>query len=270
LKELWGEISSSESLWTWDREDNHSYGLLTLHIDKAHHQTRWPHVFISEEPEVPETLDPSELANIRDLLEKYTSDISNDAYGLGAGMPSLSQGEIDDEIDSNVSRSVVANWITLDGGILGTAKDASPLEVLTTRLPSTRQPRDDRPSIIVKRTVDGLLLSSADQQDSSAPKWDHNSTFSALAFVLASKRDTRFSFHWSDQAVFAFESGGSGNVFIYRPTKKVLDNWAKQSVLKISGGPSGSLLGVGALTADGQNFVLCLCEHELKIIKNII
>jgi len=170
---------------------------------------------------------------------------------------------------------VVINWISGDGTVLGTLKDTTPVDVLTTplRVAAIDNPE---PSFVIKRNVDGLLYETIPptetETETSVPKWTHSSTFSALAFVLASKRDTRFSFHLSNRAVLAFESGGSGNLFIYKQTVQVRDPWAKQSIMKVSGGASGNLLGAGAIikNGNGEVIVLCLCENELKVLRNII
>ncbi|OBZ69000.1 NudC domain-containing protein 1 [Grifola frondosa] len=73
LKKLWDGIKASTSLWTFDRAAEHTYGMLSLHLEKQHEGTRWAHVFSSagtgEDEEVPETLDPTELYAIRDVLE---------------------------------------------------------------------------------------------------------------------------------------------------------------------------------------------------------
>ncbi|KAH9962506.1 hypothetical protein BGW80DRAFT_1545542 [Lactifluus volemus] len=58
---LWGSIAPGSSFWTWDAHGAHAYGLLTLHLEKQHAGTRWPHVFDPTtsslgEPEVAETL----------------------------------------------------------------------------------------------------------------------------------------------------------------------------------------------------------------------
>jgi len=278
LKELWGEIKVTESLWTWDSDDDHSFGLLTLHLEKGHEGTRWPHVFASDEgaeTEVPETVDPSELAKIRDLLEKYTSAAASgsDDMGLGRGVPSLAEGEIDEELDSNVGRSVIPTWIAEDGNIIGGPRNRVPFVVLSTAFPSSPRQDTSSCSVTIKQAVDGLLLSATSPAGGieAAPKWTHTSTYSALSFVLASKRDVKFTFH-TDSAVLAFESGASGNVYIYRQTPKGKDDrWAKQAILKVSGGNAGSLLGTGLVKGDdGKKYVLVLCERELKVIKDAI
>ena len=58
-----------------------------------------------------------------------------------------------------------------------------------------------------------------------------------------------------------------GNVYIYQPTARPGDKWAKQAVLKVGDGSGGPLLGVGATkTQDGTPVMLCLCEKELVVI----
>ena len=89
----------------------------------------------------------------------------------------------------------------------------------------------------------------------------------ALAFVLASKRNTRFAFQSGSSAVIAFESGG-GNVFIYHGSQRG-DISAKQAILKVSGGAGGSLLGVGTLTTASGRVLLCLCEQEIVLIHDL-
>jgi hypothetical protein len=115
------------------------------------------------------------------------------------------------------------------------------------------------------------VLSEEDAANDT-PAWTHSSTFSALAFVLASKRDTRFTYHVPSKAVLAFESGGieyGGNLYIYRGVKPK-SNLAKQAILKLTGSTSGSLLGVGAIQKDEGSIILCLCEKELLILRNML
>ncbi|KAK7048344.1 CS domain-containing protein [Favolaschia claudopus] len=244
-KRLWGGISSSSSMWTWDREGEHHVGLLTLHLDKQHEGTRWSHVFAdsgtsTEDAEVPETLDPSELWNIRESLEKYTAALRSgedaSGLGLGSGLPSLSTGEMDDEVDDSVGRAAQLTWVAEDGSIPTWARNCSdlPSRLLSTVLPGG----DSSISLIVKNGIDGTT-------------------------------DTRFTYHLASKAVFAFDNGmrdRAGNVYIYRaapPTEK----WAKQAVL--SAGHGGSLLGVGAMKTGQETILLCLTEKELVVIRNV-
>jgi len=89
---------------------------------------------------------------------------------------------------------------------------------------------------------------------------------------LASKRDTRFTYHVPSKAVLAFEGGGAeygGNLYIYRDAQPKSDS-AKQAILKITGSTSGSLLGVGAIQNSENIAILCLCEKELLVLRNVL
>lgn len=298
LKALWDGIQPSTSLWTWDKSAEHSCGILTLHLDKQHEGTRWPQVFASpehsaqssllastsqdhqiEDIEVPETLDPSELYNIREALEKYTAALRDgedaSGLGLGRGVPSLAEGEMDEEVDETVGRSVCVSWVSLTGqSLMDSREESTPINVLSLPLPGI-YPEPPQPSLIVRNGIDGLLhvLEPATSPD-DRPKWTHRSTYSALSFVLASKRDTRFVHHVSSEAVFAFESGArelGGNVYIYRGAPNKREQWAKQAVLKIGGGSAGSLLGVGIVRRNkAGTVILCLCEGELIVMHNVL
>ncbi|PSR74811.1 hypothetical protein PHLCEN_2v9525 [Hermanssonia centrifuga] len=276
LKKFWDGIQPSTSFWTLDREAEHAFGLLTLYLDKQHEGTRWSHLFAPSstataatagggsseaDVEVPETLDPSELWQIREALEKYTADLQSggeDAggWGLGRGMPSLAEGEMDDEVDLTTGDTVALTWVGADGRVPSWCREAgsddSPFNLLSTPLPGPSGPQP--PSLVVKRGLDGVVYtlgSGGSAED--PPTWTHTSTFCVLSFVLASKRDTRFVHHVSDKAVLAFESGArglGGNVYIYRNTAQKGDNWAKQAILKVSDGSGGVLLGVDSMDRD--------------------
>ena len=290
-KPFWDGIQPSTSFWTWDKAGEKGFGLLTLHLDKQHEGTRWSQVFApyqtpsgEPEPEVAETLDPSELYNIREALEKYTSSLSEDGsgLGLGEGVPSLGKGEIDEELDSSVGREAFLTRIPVsmpqpqNGAEL---KDRSPpATLLSTPLPGSTKPGDP-PSLVIKSDIDGLSFTLAPPETSNGgddSTWTHTSTFPALSFVLASKQDVRFTHHISDRLVLAFESGSRGlgfNIYIYQATPTRSAQWAKQSVIRVGDSATGPLLGVGALTLDvegGKKVVmLCLCENEAVIVQDI-
>jgi len=287
---LWGGIAPSSSFWTWDAHGAQAYGLLTLHLEKQHAGTRWPHLFddsvsatsassSSEQtappPEqVPETLDPSELYAIRESLEKYTTALQEAGSVSGGAMrsSSLTDGEMDEEVDAAVGTQTCITWVAAADGSDPAFAHIDwdvPFTVLSTPLPGI----SDAISLVVKHTIDGLsfVLSDADVANET-PGWTHLSTFSALAFVLASKRDTRFTYHVPSKAVLAFESGGidyGGNLYVYRGAKPK-SNLAKQAILKLTGSTSGSLLGVGAIRNGEESIILCLCEKELLILRNML
>jgi len=290
-KQLWDSIRPSTSFWTWDREGEHKLGILSLHLDKMNEGTKWMHVFAgaggaaasstspgahSTDIDVPETLDPSELYLIRESLEKYTEALrtGDDAsgLGLGRGLPSLAQGEMDEEVDDSVGRTATFTWVAEDGSVPSWCGSGSGFSLLSTPLPGTDHCMS---SLVVKHGIDGLLHALDGEGDATqGPRWKHSSTFSALAFVLASKRDTRFTHHTRD-AVMAFENGSvdrGGNVYIYRRSSPS-QLWAKQCVLKVGDGNAGSLLGVGAFKNDedknGATTIICLCENQLVVLFNV-
>lgn len=291
-KKLWGPVSPSSCFWTWDKEAERAYGVLTLHMEKQHEGTRWMQVFSTSGDssnnidDVPETLDPSELYKITEALEKYTSSLQDGSsngsggLGLGAGLPSLASGEIDDEVDASVGRQAYLTWVAASDGSTPTwfdPREQVPFQLLATAaalpladraaLRNTKNHHDL--SLVVKNNLDGLVFG----WDEEKLAWAHAETYPALAFVLASKRDTRFTYLLPGKAILAFESGGrnraGGNLYIYRPSS-VKDKWAKQSILKVDDGQGGALLGVGVVTGrDGKVAIVCLLEGELVAIKGI-
>jgi hypothetical protein len=288
---LWGGIAPSSSFWTWDAHGTQAYGLLTLHIEKQHAGTRWPHLFDDSvsasaytssssgqtappPDQVPETLDPSELYAIRESLEKYTAALQDGGSVTGGAMrsSSLTDGEMDEEVDAAVGTQTCITWVAVADGSDPAFAHVDwdvPFTVLSTPLPGI----SDAISLVVKHAIDGLSFALSDEDAANeTPMWTHLSTFSALAFVLASKRDTRFTYHVPSKAVLAFESGGieyGGNLYIYRGAKPK-SNLAKQAILKLTGSTSGSLLGVGAIRKDEESVILCLCEKELLILRNML
>jgi CS domain-containing protein len=283
---LWGGIAPSSSFWTWDAHGAQAYGLLTLHLEKQHAGTRWPYLFndsvststsgqTAPPPEqVPETLDPSELYAIRESLEKYTAALQEAGGGGGAalGSSSLTDGEIDEEVDAAVGTQTCITWVAATDGSDPAWAHVDwdvPFTVLSTPLPGI----SDDISLVVKHAIDGLSFALSDEDVANGtPVWTHLSTFSALAFVLASKRDTRFTYHVPSKAVLAFEGGGigyGGNLYIYRGAEPK-SNLAKQAILKLTGSTSGSLLGAGAIRKDEESIILCLCEKELLILRNML
>ncbi|KAI9512403.1 hypothetical protein F5148DRAFT_899995 [Russula earlei] len=284
---LWGGVVPSSSFWTWDAHGARAYGLLTLHLEKQHAGTRWPHLFDDDDDasagaggsgppvvDVPETLDPSQLYAVLESLEKYTAALNEGGPGAGGLLrpSSLNDGEVDDEVDAAVGVETCITWVAAsDGAEPAWAREdrVVPFTALSTALPGV----GGEISMVVKHAIDGLLfVLSDDDTASSTPAWAHSSTFPALAFVLASKRDTRFTYHVPSKAVLAFEGGSAesgGNLYIYRDAKPK-SNRAKQAILKLAGNASGSLLGAGAIRNGKELAIICLCEGELLVLRNVL
>ncbi|KAL8283338.1 hypothetical protein RQP46_005748 [Phenoliferia psychrophenolica] len=296
-KKFWDSIDPHSSVWTFDREAegrDSTYGVLSLHLEKSNPGTKWPDLFavthgdeaVAGERElegVQETVDPSELAKISESMEQWTQGVpggvgaSNE--GIGQGVPtSLTGEEMDVEVDGETGRRCVVTWITdvpNHPPKIVRPHPAFVSSLLSTSLPLS-PPTNDH-SIVLKNDVDGLAFSPPSSPSSSS--WTHTTTFPALSFILATKRDASFVHHLGTTAVFAFDSPSSpaltqpgqgppssGNLFVYFRPEGVRSEKGKQMVLRIGGPASGSLLGVGAVTIEGQaTVVLALCENELVV-----
>ncbi len=149
-----------------------------------------------------------------------------------------------------------------------------PLTILATPMPGSIAEGSGNLELVLKRDLDGPVFSF----DPGAPSaWKHTSTYPALAFVLASKQDTRFTYHIPDHGVLAFEGGSArdrgANVYIYRAPVNAKDNWSKQSVLQVDDGSGGALLGVGCVKFRSEKedafTVVCLTEGDLVLARGI-
>ncbi|KZO96947.1 hypothetical protein CALVIDRAFT_105308 [Calocera viscosa TUFC12733] len=280
-KPFWDGIHADTSYWTWEREagSGSAVGLLTLHLDKQHEGTRWPHVFAAsgtaeageEDVEVPETVDPSELAAIREQLEKWTASLpSEENAGLGRGVPSLLDGEMDEEVDEQVGSRVVFTYVS-ENGEAHCPAPLAPVDLLSIPLEHTA------PSAVVKHTLDGLVFTppTNGSPEEANYAWTHTATYPALAFVLASKRDVKFTFHHGPDLTLAFEGGTGkglsigGNVYMYKGAGG--RSTAGQAVLRVSGGEEGPLMGVQlARLEGGKEALVCLCEKGLVVVRDVL
>lgn len=102
----------------------------------------------------------------------------------------------------------------------------------------------------------------------------HAKTFPALAFVLSSKRQTKYILHspLEPATVLAFSTptttSSQGDLFVYRDA--LGGTTAPSSVIKLGGGEDGELLGVkGVKTASG-NVLVALCERRLVVVKDLL
>ena len=321
-KALWDSIDISGCFWTWDREGDrepkggNDYGLLTLHMEKRNVGTRWVQIFAakgpaattslasfsngeadSEDIDVPESVDPSEMLSILESMEKWTASLSRGNgglgnglpdHGLGQGVPSLMEGEMDEEADAAVGRKVCVTWVGSEDGAddeIKTMYEPEPISLLSTPLPGSSTSGEDADvSLVLKHDLDGTVFSlTSSSESSSGPnsQFTHTSTYPALSFVLASKQDTRFTFHipsGPSRGVLAFEGGSvkerGANVYIYRPTASSREKWAKQSVLQVDNGSGGALLGAGCVHVVAESgrkeiVIVCLTEGELVLLRNI-
>lgn len=128
---LYGPLKIDSCYWTVEycNRDGDNWSILALHLEKADHGTRWPCVFhhpsVDEDIlNVPETLDPNELVEILERMEKYTapaSQQSNNHPSIGGGRPQQRRQQTMQEIADLANRKRAEEeallWETTDAGV---------------------------------------------------------------------------------------------------------------------------------------------------------
>ncbi|WFD29455.1 hypothetical protein MSPP1_000464 [Malassezia sp. CBS 17886] len=294
---VWGEIDAAKSVWTWEPNPE-TTGVLTLHLAKAHEGTRWPLVF-PDAPDIPETMDPSQLYAAMRGVDKYTAmgGTTNETdIGVGtAGASSLLYDGLEDE-DAIVGRPLVVTQVcgaNADARVShsGAADQAT---VLATPAPSNA---GDAVALL-KSDVEGLVF-AAPPLGTCEPlpsPWTHVESVPAISYVLASKRDAHpvYVFHPTHDAsassvVLALEPRRAGNaagsqMYIYRvphalrrihgAVEGAPSKFGESRVLRLGGdahgGAPGPVLGVAVLSVprgdDVDAVVLALSESALTVV----
>jgi hypothetical protein len=221
---------------------------------------------------VEETIDPSVFAEYRNALAKYTTDQANAAPGRDSTLyPSLTQDPKED-IDEE-GEEVKFSWIQAQDGpdIVRATTVGSGHDWIGCAFPSfeSHQGVTDQqfrmPSVCLKHDVDGLVYTihhvpgsepsmSSVQQVGGVMKFEHVSSFDALAFVQASKREKRFVMH-DPQGRFAVIVESSRNVYIYWHTKGTKLPQERQTVVDVSRRQQVDIIGC-QLISDGVLVIL--------------
>ncbi|KAG0305209.1 hypothetical protein BGZ98_004467 [Dissophora globulifera] len=277
---LFDEIQTDECLWTLES----ATGILTLNLEKKHAKTRWAQVFAEgmDVDPVEETLDPSAFAEFKSALEKYTTDQANAGPGRASTVhPSLAQDPQED-IDAE-GEEIKFSWIQAEDGydIVRATTVGSGHDWIGQSFPSFEANVGDgqpfrMPSVCMKHDVDGLVYSiqhvpgsapsrSSIQQASGIMRFEHVSTFDALAFVQASKREKRFVMH-DPQGRFAVIVESSRNVYIYWHTTDQKLKQEKQTVVDVSKGQQVDIIGC-QLINDGVLVILMEGKHGALVIE---
>lgn len=275
--DFWDAVRAGRGESTWTFEWTDRGGTVTLDLAKRNAGVRWASAFAPQDGvvDVPETLTPEQIAETADRMAKWTAEGDAGLEGEDDDFdfddePSTSGGPALEAHDqAKVGTRLVFTSVTSSGEIRPCAE---PVWALSTDL--------DGPSVIVKSHVDGQLFTP------TAEGWKHTSTNPALAFVLASKRDTQFVHHLTTPRgaiVVAFESsrpdGTGGNAYVYWPvddtgerTKsgKSAAKEARQAVVKfVRGDEAGALMGVASVVVGGQTRVVGLCERAWVVLEGL-
>ena len=298
---LWDTIDAYTSTWTWEKAggDQGKYGVLALHLEKKHEGTRWTSAFKPASDgnagvdarylHVEETLDRSQLLQITEALEKYTSDQTS---GAGSGMADFEQRssllgeEFDADVDGDERQSGKSLVFTVIEDIAAEAPEASSDKAEAADLLSVPFPADDADQgIVIKHDVDGLYFQLDD-----AENWKHASTYPALGFVLASKRDVVQIYHYKDKLCIGLETGspvgmqGSQagrsyssmqsskmNAYLYFPPPPGSKaKSAKQKVVGLADSNAGAVLGALAFERGDMLDIAVLCERELVVLQDVL
>ncbi|CAB4399401.1 hypothetical protein RhiirA1_527939 [Rhizophagus irregularis] len=270
---LFDLIDPSVSLWTIEP----TIGLLTLHLEKHNHNTRWSHVFQHDDG-VFETLDPNEFAEFRERLEKFTSDPiqdtneQSDQSGAFKPLQHLIGHETEESIDFE-GKSSVFMWFEREGDLIA---KSSGNEYLCRQFEWCENVEISNnisvlPSVCLKSDVDGTVYSIGHPIDSS--KLDvsplvitHIATFNAFAFVQASKREKRFMFH-DPKYRFVIILEGDHRAFVYM-RHEGREKHDEQSVVELTASTSGDPEIIGVQMASIENaHVIILKSNSLFIIK---
>lgn len=315
---FWDYIDAGTSTWTWERTggDKGKFGVLALHLEKRHEGTRWPSVFKADAEaqagsnksdtrylDVEEMLDRTELLKITEAMEKFTSDIASgreDGQGGLAGMEqrsSLLGEEFDMDVDADERASgkgIVFTWleaVDTDSPALQPDKRAETADLVTLPLPATAPASQGQvrlESVSIRNDVDALLFTPPSP---GVAAWTHASTFPALTFVLASKRDVVQVYHYHDRLCIGLEAGSPAaslgsearapyssmrtskmNAYLYYPPPPGSGaKTAKQRVVGLADPAAGAVLGaIGIERSGGALDIAVLCEKEVVILRNVL
>lgn len=280
---LFDEVQPDDCFWTLEP----ATGVLTLSLEKKHANTRWSQVFAEgmDTDPVEETLDPSVFAEYKGALEKYTTAQASAGPGRDSTiLPSLAQ-DTQEDIDEE-GEEAKFSWIqSVDGSdivratTIGSGHDWIGHAFLSFESDQGADPPFRMPSVCLRHNVDGLVYALhhvpgsvhsglSIQRTDGIMKFEHVSTFDALAFVQASKREKRFVMH-DPQGRFAVIVESSRNVYIYWHTMDAKLKQERQTVVDVSRGQQVDVIGcqlindgVLVILMEGKSGALVLDLHQ--------
>ncbi|GAO52001.1 CS-domain-containing protein [Saitoella complicata NRRL Y-17804] len=237
---LWGPIDVEDSTWTLSSYSDKSSNIkiLDIYFEKKDANTRWPHMFM-EDDGAEEYVDPSERAAMLEKLEKYTQTLTEDNPGVGLPEARMRE-ERDDSVDVN---NYTYLQLVQDGRI---AIEVAGVELVGSQFANPKQ----RAHFVAKRDVDALVYKII------AEGMSHEASYSALAFVAASKRSRKYvKVEPTGRWAVVLESGAAGgkNAYVYWGSKRGDEN-GKQSVVRLGMEPLGAVIvGEGSVLILGTS-----------------
>ncbi|KAJ2456170.1 hypothetical protein EV183_000096 [Coemansia sp. RSA 2336] len=264
-RQLCDSIIADESVWTLENGR-----LLTFYLQKEHEGARWSSVF-KEDDGVMETIDPSEFATIRERLEKYTASEPEIAANVPLMQPYVDQDsggdpEQQEQVVEDPVIFSVRSWST------GLAEASSVVGSPDWLCPAfSRFPETSLPPVCLKFDVDGIVFTfraSPSYQKLHASPGNvspahsnvcarHASTFSALSYVQASKREKRFMYIDPDMTI-AVLAEAQRRIYIYHQSAQPV---AIQNIMDL-GSSDVEILGIQLI---GRTLVV-LRKHQLTMV----
>lgn len=239
--ELWDEVVPEECIWTIEKNKTKDGSIITLHFEKKN-QVHWIQMF-KEDDNVLETLDPSELANIKERLLMFTGN-DNQKEGPYPNINSIQQTE-----ECDMEKSPLSFVRVSQAGQITDINQGSGFKWLCTSFPTLETPyymfddnhynpqQNDVPQdlsitqyLCLKQDVDGIILKLENHLDMS-----HCAVFNAFGFVEASKRNKKFAYI-SNDFEYALIAETSKLVYLYgQPTdEEAKRNVASQYLIDVS------------------------------------
>ncbi|CEI87371.1 hypothetical protein RMCBS344292_01786 [Rhizopus microsporus] len=249
FRKLWSTVRADECVWTLDSGS----GLLTLFMTKTDEHTRWPQLFDKDDG-VLETLSPSELAEIRERLAKFTSeeDESNSKYVKAAQHPAAT--DMDEDIDDAGQPVVFSVYDTMGNEIEEFSSGSYRW------IGKSFDMLHNIPSVCLQLDVDGIVFRFVEKQD-HAVQVEHAATFDAFAFVQASKRDARYILHDpSYHFACVIESTRNAYIYLHHDDKRATET---QTLVDLTQGQNADIIGAQLVLKDT---LMILTESQVIVI----
>lgn len=247
---LYHPLDPSASLWTLETRT----GELTLHLQKQQPSAaRWPHVFAHDDGVI-EDLDPSNMREAVESLERFTSSEEESGAGPGAGRPFIvGDADVDEEDVEHEARGAILTWVNRSGRV--TARTGAGTGEWICGV--FERPGEERPPVCLKHDVDGLVYAI-----SSRETVEHIATFDALAFVVASKRERRY-IRIDPATRFAVVVESGRNAYVYRRDGGEKPRQRSQTIVDLT---RGEMDVVGVQMVE-EGCVMALLEREVVVFE---
>ena len=259
---LFDSIVPKESIWTL--ENNRT---LTLYIQKANAKTRWAGLWNDmREGDVEETVDPSEMAQFLESMEKYTGAEGEVVEEGGEGAKGPLVQTVTERSEAVDFEGWSATFVRADVGGNVTHMCYGPgHEWLGFVLGEREADTDGFGAVCLKSDVDGLVYSVK-----AGLELKHIASFDAFGFVQASKRDKKFvAVTPGPEYRYAVVVESVKHVYLYQRGKKG-EIYAEQFVVDLTeeeaeeGGTPGQVIGVQMID---EKRLAILKEEQIVVIE---